>query len=171
MTDRPIDEQALLAEYEAEKPTRRLSGWPLRIVQGLGVGVSLLALWWVFNPISKQLYLPLFLMIMVSMTFLAYRGWGRRSTDGETPDNPNVLDWALAGLTLIPFGYIVLDWREFFQRAVAIEPLDIVMGTIVVVLVLEATRRTVGWIVPALILRLPGLRLSRAAHAGAVQHR
>ena len=147
----PIDEEALLAEYEAEKPARRLSGPALAVVNVMGVGLSLYALWWVFNPVATQVYLPSFLMGGLSMTFLVYRGWGRsgRAKQEGRADNPNVLDWLLAVLTIIPFAYIVWDWQEFFRRAVIPTDLDLVMGTLAILLTLEAARRTVGILVPA----------------------
>jgi TRAP transporter 4TM/12TM fusion protein len=153
MSQPAIDADALIAEYEAEKPARTLSGRSLLAVQAMGVGLSLLALWWVFQPISKQLYLPIFLAIALAMTFLLYRGWGRsqRLRDERGADNPGWLDWALAGLSVVPLIYIALDWQTFFRRAVRPTDLDLVMGTILILLVLEAARRTVGWIVPLIV--------------------
>lgn len=148
--EQAVDEQALIAEYEAEKPARSLSGYPQLVVQALGVGLTLLALWWVFQPIAKQLYLPLFLAIALAMTFLTYRGWGRSAKDRT--DNPGIADWALAIASVVPLIYIALDWQQFFRRAVRPTDLDLVMGTIVILLVLEAARRTVGWIVPVIVV-------------------
>jgi TRAP transporter 4TM/12TM fusion protein len=149
-----VDRDALLAEYEAEKPARRLSGLPHRVVQVMGVAMSLLALWWVFNPIATQLYLPLFLMVGLSMTFLVYRGWGRsdRAKADQRPDNPSVIDWLLAVLAIVPFAYIIADWQQFFRRAVVPSDLDLVMGTLAIVLIVEATRRTVGLAVPGVVV-------------------
>jgi len=152
--DRPIDEEALLAEYEAEKPARRLSGVPLRVVQVVGAGLSLYGLWWVFNPMPAQLYLPSFLMVGLALTFLVYRGWGRSRTaraNGGT-DNPHLLDWALAVVAIVPFAYIVWDWDSFFRRAVVPTDLDVVMGTLAILLTLEAARRTVGLLVPIVVV-------------------
>lgn len=149
-----IDQQALLAEYEAEKPARRLTGVPEQVVKVMGVALSLLGLWWVFNPIPTQRYLPLFIMISLSMTFLVYRGWGRseevRSLD--RPDNPHPVDWVLAVVTLIPFAYMVWDWQTFFRRAVVPTEIDLVLGTLAIALTLEAARRTVGLIVPGIVI-------------------
>ena len=152
--DAAVDRDALLAEYEAERPARRLSGLPNRIVQTMGVALSLLGLWWVFNPIATQLYLPLFLMLGLAMTFLVYRGWGRSEDTRaqQRPDNPNALDWMLAAVTLVPFGYILVDWQGFFRRAVVPSDLDLVMGTLAILLTLEATRRTVGLAVPIVVV-------------------
>jgi TRAP transporter 4TM/12TM fusion protein len=149
----PIDESALLAEFEAEKPARNLSGRPLLVVQALGVTLTGLALWWVFRPMAAQFYLPLFLGLALAMTFLVYRGWGRSQAarDAERPDNPGILDWVLAVVSFVPLAYIALEWQTFFRRAVRPTDLDLLMGTILVLLLFEATRRTVGWIVPAIV--------------------
>jgi len=147
------DQQALIAEFEAEKPARSLSGLPLLAVQAIGVALSLLALWWVFQPIAKQQYLPMFLGLAMPITFLLYRGWGRSASQREAAgaDNPGITDWALAIGSVIPLAYIALDWQTFFRRSVRPTELDLVMGTILVLLVLEAARRTVGWLVPAIV--------------------
>ena len=152
--ERSIDEQALIAEYEAEKPARALTGIPLLVVQVIGVALTLLSLWWVFQPIAKQLYLPMFLALALAMTFLLYRGWGRSraARDDASHDNPNLLDWGLALLSFVPLVYIALEWQQFFRRSVRPTDLDLVMASILVVLLLEAARRTVGWIVPALVV-------------------
>jgi len=149
-----IDQEALLAEYEAEKPARKLSGLPFGVVQVLGAAIAILGLWWVFNPLSKQLYLPLFAMLMIATTFLVYRGWGRSAATGEgtRPDNPRLIDWLLAAVTILAFGFIALDWQSFFRQSVSPGPVELIVGTLVIGLVLEATRRTVGWIVPVIII-------------------
>jgi TRAP transporter 4TM/12TM fusion protein len=149
-----IDADALIAEYDAEKPARSLSGRPLRVAQALGVAMSLLAVWWVLRPIAAQFYLPLFLALVLAMTFLVYRGWGRaRGTDRRrASDNPGSIDWALAVVSCVPLLYIAADWQQFFRRAIVPTELDLVMGTLVILLVLEAARRTVGVVVPAIIV-------------------
>ncbi|HLU56194.1 MAG TPA: TRAP transporter fused permease subunit [Pseudonocardia sp.] len=157
MTTRPdgdeapaVDEEALLAEYESEKPARHLSGVPLRVVQVLGALLTLYGLWWVFNPMPAQQYLPSFLGLGLALTFLAYRGWGR--SQGATTDNPHPLDWVLAAVAVVPFAYIVADWDSFFRRAVVPTDLDVVLGTLAILLVLEAARRTVGLVVPLVVV-------------------
>ena len=149
---RPGDVEELIAEYEAEKPARALSGRPLRVAQAIGVALSLLALWWVFRPMASQLFLPLFLGGALPLTFLVYRGWGRRHPRAEgAADNPGLLDWTLATLSVAPVAYIVLD-LDIFRRQARPETLDILAGTVLIVLLLEAARRTVGWIVPAIVI-------------------
>ena len=154
----PIDQAALLAEYESEKPARRLSGWPLRFVQAVGIGLSLFSLWWVFNPMPTQVYLPVFLGFSLALTFLVYRGRGRHT--GKEPndrrDNPGPLDWLLALISLVPLAYIAFNWQGFFRRSIVPTELDLLAGTVLILLVLEAARRTVGWIVPIVVLAFLG---------------
>ncbi|GAB3254625.1 TRAP transporter permease [Arthrobacter pigmenti] len=152
--DDEIDEDALVAEYESEKPARQLSGVPLFIVKIVGVALSVFGLFWVFNPMATQLYLPAFLMIGLPLTFLVYRGWKRSSKakDGGRPDNPHLFDWLLAAIAVIPFAYIISDWDAFFRRAIIPSEVDIIMGTVAILVTMEAARRTVGILVPLVVL-------------------
>ncbi|WP_081746753.1 TRAP transporter fused permease subunit [Arthrobacter sp. H5] len=149
-----IDEDALIAEFEAEKPARRLSGTPEIIIKAIGVGLSVFGLYWVFNPMATQFYLPAFLGLGLSMTFLVYRGWGRSDKDREAgkSDNPHIADWALAVIALVPFIYIISDWDSFFRRAINPTYLDLIMGLIAILVTLEAARRTVGLLVPLVVI-------------------
>lgn len=149
-----IDEEALLAEFEAEKPARALTGIPGTIGAVFGVGLSVFALYWVFNPMPKQVYLPSFLSVGLFLTFLTYRGWPRRQADRDAGkvDHPNVVDWVLAILSLVPAVYIVSDWQAFFRRAVTPTDLDLIIGFLLVLLCLEAARRTVGILVPVVVV-------------------
>ncbi|SDI72215.1 TRAP transporter, 4TM/12TM fusion protein [Arthrobacter subterraneus] len=153
-TDGKLDEEALIAEFEAEKPARHLTGTPALIIKVIGVALSVFGLYWVFNPMATQFYLPAFLMIGLSMTFLVYRGWGRSDKDKEKgkADNPHILDWALAVVAAVPFLYIIMDWDGFFRRAIVPTYLDLIMGTIAILVVLEAARRTVGILVPLVVI-------------------
>ena len=149
-----IDEEALIAEFEAEKPARHLTGWAGWVTQVVGVGLSLFALYWVFNPMPRQVYLPMFLSVGLFLTFLTYRGWPRseKAKKSGKPDNPNVLDWLLALVSLVPGIYMVADWQGFFRRAILPTDTDLLIGTLLILLCLEAARRTVGFLVPVVVL-------------------
>src|SRR3712207_9483647 len=68
------------------------------------------------------------------------------------PDNPNVLDWLLALVSLVPGIYMVADWQGFFRRAILPTDTDLIIGTLLILLCLEAARRTVGVLVPVVVL-------------------
>jgi TRAP transporter 4TM/12TM fusion protein len=165
------------AEYEAEKPARGLSGLPKLLVSAAAVAVSLYALYWVFDPQPAQPYRTSFLALALPMTLLVYRpfatgtrtrirdrdrrpdqeGARERELDAEQgpdgrADNPGPLDWALAALALVALAYPLFVFDDFARRVVRPTPLDLVLGVVTVVLVLEATRRTVGWVLPAVCL-------------------
>lgn len=148
--DDPEAVAALVEEYESERPARKLQGWPARVVQVLAGGLSLYALYWVLNPIPAQIYRTSFLAIALAMTFLVYRGWGGRKAG--RPDHPGLLDWGLAVLAVVALGYTLVEFEAFVRRAVIPTPADVTFGVITTVLVLEATRRTVGWILPVIVL-------------------
>jgi TRAP transporter 4TM/12TM fusion protein len=148
--------EELTEEFESERPGRRLAGIPAFIVSAAGVGLSCYALWWVLNPISAQEYRTTFLAVVLAMTFLVYRGWNKRPErkEGEPPpvERPGVTDWVLALLAVVALGYTLVTFDEFIRRSVEPNTLDIVFGLVTIALVLEATRRTVGWILPAICL-------------------
>jgi len=156
VSEQATRDAALIAEYDSEKPGRTLSGWPRRIVWALGVALSLYALYWVlavFGTITANVYIPAFAAMALAMTFLVYRGWGRprRAVEEKRPDNPHPVDWILAALAVVPMAYAIVFYEEFSRRAVVPTELDIAMGVMAVVVILEATRRTVGWIMVAVV--------------------
>jgi TRAP-type uncharacterized transport system fused permease subunit len=161
--------EALLAEYEAEKPARHLTGPARLVVSTAGVGLSCYAIWWVLDPQPAQRYRMTFLAVALGMTFLVYRPWTRRRVPttpaGEPgpderperpgngqPDNPGMLDWALAAAAVVVIAWPLLDFDAFIRRAVRPTTTDIALGLAAIALVLEATRRTIGWILPAICL-------------------
>jgi TRAP transporter 4TM/12TM fusion protein len=143
--------EELSEEFEAERPGRRLGGVPAFVVAATGVGLSCYALWWVLNPITAQVYRTSFLAVVLAMTFLVYRGWGRRPEERPV-ERPGVSDWLLAALAVVALGYTLVVFDEFVRRSVEPNTLDLVFGVTTIALVLEATRRTVGWILPAICL-------------------
>ena len=155
-TPAKISTEDLTEQFESERPGRHLSGIPAFIVAAAGVGLSCYAFWWVLNPVTAQVYRTTFLAIVLAMTFLVYRGWGKRPErkEGEPPpvEQPGVTDWLLALLAVVALGYTLVTFDEFVRRSVEPNSLDIVFGIATIALVLEATRRTVGWILPAICL-------------------
>ncbi|GHE32914.1 C4-dicarboxylate ABC transporter permease [Streptosporangium violaceochromogenes] len=136
----------VIAEFDAERPARRLSGPVARAVTLVGLGLSLYALYRAFRPGPVLPYRMLFLAVVLPLTFVCYRS-GRRGGD-----RPGVLDWALAVLSLAVCLYPPVVFDDFIRRAFAPTPLDVAVGAVLALLVLEACRRTVGWILPAVCL-------------------
>ena len=127
----------------AEVPTRQLTGTTAVLATALTAGLSLYALYWVVGIVQPQIYRVSFLLIVLTATFLIYpSGPGRRQ-------RITVGDWALIAATLIALGWPLLDFNQFVYRAATPVSVDVVLGMVATVLILEATRRTVGPILPA----------------------
>lgn len=141
---------------DQEKPGRPLRGWANRVVAVVAFAVALLSVWQVFRPLPQgsQFYLIVFLAGTLPLVYLIYRsGLGRL----DPADRPGLLDWALAALTVVVCLYPILPLRvgsggggynAFLDRQGLLEPTDIVMGALLLVLILEACRRTTGWALP-----------------------
>lgn len=147
--------------------TRALVSWPARIVTGAALLLGLYEVVFFFN-FNYTLY-ALFTRLGIDLAFLRHtfqtkQGMAfvlamvlvisfvlyparRRSADSH---RVGVLDWALAGLGAACAFYIFFVYGRYAQTA-EVQPLDIVMGLATVLLVLEATRRVVGWVLPAVV--------------------
>jgi len=146
--ERP-DVAGLVAEHDEERPSRGLGGrWELGVWIAALV-VALLVLKQVFDPFSKgnQFYLVVFLGLTLPLVFLSYRPWR------SAPDDPGPLDWALALVALLVGLYPVLGgYDAFLDRQGQLSTLDVVAGALLLVLVLEACRRTTGAVLPVVCL-------------------
>ncbi|MGV9410648.1 TRAP transporter permease [Nocardia sp. NPDC003693] len=141
-----------------ERPARVLSGRAAAFVSACALAIAVFALRQVFRPLPQgsQYYLVIFLACTLPLVFLSYRsGWRLRALDRE--DGPAPLDWALAALALLVCLYPVLPVRigsggggydAFLDRQGLLDPVDVGMGAVVLLLVLEACRRTTGWVLP-----------------------
>lgn len=163
----------IIARYDEELPARALSGNVDKAVTVACLFTALFVVWQVFSPQRQgnQFYLMLFLSFVLPLVFLCYRPRTRRPSTTAEPeavlggattsaraDNPGPIDWVLAAVALIACLYPVVPIRigdagggfdAFLDRQGTLALLDVIMGAIVLVLVIEAVRRTTGWILPA----------------------
>jgi TRAP transporter 4TM/12TM fusion protein len=163
-----------VAVDDEERPARQLTGPIGAGVAVVAFAVALLVLWNVFRPLPQgsQFYLIVFLAGVLPLVFLAYRSGvrlpvrlSRRASDTgplrPRRDHPTVADWLLAGLALIVSLYPVLPvsigdagggYNAFLDRQGLLDPIDVTMGALLLVLLLEACRRTTGWVLPVVCL-------------------
>jgi TRAP transporter 4TM/12TM fusion protein len=143
-----VDDPAAVHYDDEERPARELTG---RVGAGVAVvaaGAGALTLWQVFRPLSQgsQFYLIIFLAVTLPLVFLAYRA--RIGSDRK----PTVTDWILGAAAVVaclypvnPFGG---GYDGFLDRQALLEPVDIAFGAVLLVLVIEAARRTTGLALP-----------------------
>jgi TRAP transporter 4TM/12TM fusion protein len=107
----------------------------------LAIGLSLYSLLWVLTIIEPQVYRTSFLLGALVLTFLLYPFTRKHQT-------LHAIDWAMIALTVVALAWPLLDFRKFVYRAAEPGLMDLIGGAIAILIVLEATRRTVGWILP-----------------------
>jgi hypothetical protein len=81
----------LIAEYDEERPARRLSPRLDRVVVALCFLTSVFVLWQVFAPLQRgnQYYLILFLAAVLPLVFVCYRPTGRPPEERGGSDDPD----------------------------------------------------------------------------------
>jgi TRAP transporter 4TM/12TM fusion protein len=139
------EEQLRKAEayIEAEEGVvNRLSGWAGTIVTSIAVAMTLFHLYAAYDIVPTQplrythvafVMVLCFLMIPVAVRFRDRIRWW---------------DVAAAATAVAILGYAIWGGEDFTDRATTPTPLDVTLGVIFIVLLLEATRRTTGWIMP-----------------------
>jgi len=129
---------------ELESPTRQLTGWPARLATVLATGLSLYSLYWVLGIVQPLVYRASFLLIVLVLSFLFYPG--SESERARTHVSP--LDWLFVALAVVALLWPLVDFDNFIYRAADPTTRDMTLGAICILLVLEATRRTAGWVLP-----------------------
>ena len=129
---------------EFESPTRTLTGWTARAATAVATGLALYSLYWVVGIVQPLVYRASFLLIVLVLSFVFYPG--SEAPRARTSVSP--LDWLLALLAIISLAWPLIDFNNFIYRAADPTRADMTLGAICILLVLEATRRTAGWILP-----------------------
>ena len=129
---------------EFESPTRQLIGWPARLGTALAVGLSLYALYWVVGIVQPLVYRASFLLIVLVLSFMFYPA----TASPRDRTRVRALDWLFVALSVVALTWPIVDFDNFIYRAADPTGRDMLLGAIVILLVLEATRRTAGWVLP-----------------------
>ena len=152
MADEAIDtlriEAAKEIALQEEGPRRRLKGITGWLAAGLAVAMSLLFIYWAWATVTAQMLGLVFLLFSLVLSFLFYparrKGWFtgrslvRLAFDRIESSSPSVTRCG--------------TFEEFIYRAALLKLTDQILGALTILLVLEATRRTTGWILPVVAL-------------------
>jgi TRAP transporter 4TM/12TM fusion protein len=125
-----------------DRPSGGFSAFTGTTATLLAAGLSLYSIYWVLFIVQPQVYRVSFLLIALVLIFLVYRPRaGRRGA-------PGIVDGILMAATVAALAWPIIDFDRFIYRAADPLAVDVILGTVTIILVLEATRRTVGWILP-----------------------
>ena len=129
-----------------DTPRRRttVTGWRDRAGDVLAFALAAYALYWVVGIVDPQIYRVSFLLIALAATFLIYPLTSKRLPAAVR----HTVDGLCIVLTVIALAWPIVDFDAFVLRAATPTTVDLVLGAIATLLVLDATRRTTGWILP-----------------------
>ncbi|MFS0758362.1 TRAP transporter fused permease subunit [Noviherbaspirillum sp. 1P10PC] len=145
-----VDDEALKkAEAyieEEEGAANRMTGWIAGFLTLTAVVMSLFHLYSAYAIVPTQVLRPVHLAFVLFLTFLIFpvaRRFRHRIM---------WWDWIAALLSLVIIAYAIMGGDDFNDRNTMPETWDIVLGGLLMVLVLEAMRRTAGWIMPVVTI-------------------
>jgi TRAP transporter 4TM/12TM fusion protein len=131
---------------------RKLTGWWKTLVTLIGVALTFYEIWAaLFVKLDPWLHRSVFLTFILILTFIVYSP----SKSSQEKMGPSYVDIFLAVLGTAAGVYFVLNAERFITRWPQVDPLsfmDVFFGLVVFLMVLEITRRTVGF--PLLVIVL-----------------
>ncbi len=145
---------------------RELSGYALKVSAFIAIAMSFYHLYSSGIKMLPQMqHKAIHLALALALTFMLYPATKKHK------DKMPFYDWVCAGLSLYIGYYLVSNYMDLVYRLGSPDRMDIVLGAILIVLIFEATRRTMGW--PLVIVGLTALAYAFYGHfiPGTIGHR
>lgn len=140
------DIQHLVEQYDVESRYRRLGGWEGKIVSLWLVAMSCFHMYTAgIGLLPTSIHRAVHLTFAIVAVFLLYPA--KMSLSRK---NIPWYDWILALAAGIGTAYIALFFNVIAERGAKVQPHEIWLGIMTIVLVLEAGRRVVGKVLPCL---------------------
>ena len=146
--------EALERQYDQELNFRTLHGWAGRAVSIVLVSLSLYQYWTAgFGVPPEHWHNAIYLGTVLALIFLLF-GAGRSDRQGLIPRLGGIplTDWLFAAASVAVVAYLPLDFDQLTFRIGVPNTTDLVTGTILILLILEATRRSMGIVLPIIVL-------------------
>ncbi len=140
-------------EVDTVHKVRPLADWSKRLIAMIGVAMVLFQLYTAFfGTFIANVQRATHIAFVLILTFLLYKPVAKLQQE-KVP----WYDWVFAILALVSYGYFVVNGQEISTRLSFVMPLstlEITMGVIAGIVLLEATRRTIGHALFIIILVL-----------------
>lgn len=157
----------IIKKLDKESTTRSFSGTMKKIFFVLCLLVSLYHLYTAtFGPPLTLIHRSIHVSMMLVLTFLMYPMCKKSSFT-----TPSIIDWLLVALSLAAPIYISTNYLSVVERAGNANTMDMIMATLLVALVLEASRRVSGNVLSILSLVFIGYGLFGRSMPGMFMHR
>ena len=141
VVEKPIDPE--------ESKKRILSGWQWYVVAGIGVTASLFHLYTaafgLFDAMTQRSW---HWMFMGSLLFLCYPFSQKYGSKTKI----QWFDWILAAALVFGCANILWNYEAIAMREGSAIPSDIYIGALMIFLVIEGTRRSMGWPLPLMAI-------------------
>jgi len=120
----------------------KLKGWLAGLIAFVAVGTSLFHLYTAYYIVRPEHLRAIHVALVLFLSFLIFPVARRYK------NRVMWWDWTLAALAISTAAYLIAGGDEFFDRSILPNDWDIAFGVVLALLVLEAMRRTTGWILP-----------------------
>lgn len=131
---------------EEEGPSRRLTGKMDIFITVVAVIMSLVHLYAAVGIVMTHVLRGIHVMFVLFLSFLVFPSLKRFK------NRIIWYDYILALLGVAVILYMLVDFDQFIYRSVIPNFWDIFFGIILILLVLEAARRSTGWIMPIIVI-------------------
>jgi len=134
--------QAIVAQFDRESNTRKFTGIPDMIIKGLLLSFAAFVFWvTLIGNLDERVRRSAFVGILVFIGFLLY------PVRKGTIKRINYIPWydiTLGSLGAMAFFYYVINYKAIVEKAILIQPFDIAMGIMGIIILAELCRRVVG---------------------------
>ncbi len=145
--DKTLQQKAEMEKEIEDKLSRdrNLKGFWALLVMVIGILASIFHFYTAgFGTLITFEQRSLHVAFLMVLAFVMYPIVSSKKQEEKVP----WYDWILIGLSLVVTMYIYFNHRELVMRAGRPETLDLIMGGLAILLVLEATRRTINAALP-----------------------
>jgi len=138
-------------EFDAEMRFRPLGSSGTWIVAVLLLSLSLFHFYTAgFGLLREQTHRGIHMALVLGLIFLVFAASRKAPAPAEgfvwwRPAGVPLYDWGLFAAAVVSSLYLPAIFHDIAFKTGNPEPIDVAMGTLLIVVVIEATRRTMGW--------------------------